>query len=112
MCSVSKGRQFCLCISGYYPSVITVLTLVSLYAERESCTSLQEWGAPTVGVMSGFGYDCSWEKAGENSCSLGLEAGTAAAGWEESCHLCIRAAWAALIALISVPALTLAQERA
>lgn len=35
-----------MCILGNYPS-----TLVSLYAEGESSTSLQEWDAPIVGVF-------------------------------------------------------------
>lgn len=43
--------------------------------------------------MLGFGYDCSWEKAEENTCSLGIEAGDAADGWEESCPLCAQGAW-------------------
>lgn len=46
-----------------------------------------------MGVMLGFGYDCSWEKAEENTCSLGIEAGDAADGWEESCPLCAQGAW-------------------
>lgn len=104
---ISQGRQFCLCISRNYPSVITVHTLtVMLCAEGESCSSLQEQGAPTVSVMLGFGYDYSWEKAEENNCSLCVEAGDEPDGWEESCHLHAQGAWTVLIGLISVPALT------
>lgn len=99
--------------SGNDPSVIAVHTYTGKSALKVSpALNLQEWGAPTVGVVSGFGYDCSWEKAEENSCSLGLEAGNAADGWEESCCLHAQGAWTALTALISVPALTLAQEGA
>lgn len=88
-----KGRQFCVFQEIIPVKLQCMLTLLSVYAEGESCTSVQEWGAPTVAMMLGFGYDCSWEKAEENTCSLGIEAGDAADGWEESCPLCAQGAW-------------------
>lgn len=63
-------------------------------------------GCSHSGGVLGVGYDCSWEKEEEHSCSLFVEAGDAPDGWEETCHLCPHLC----AGLISVPALILAQE--
>lgn len=50
-----QGRQFCLCISGNYPSLITVHTYTGKSVLKVSpALNLQEC-APTVRMVSGFG---------------------------------------------------------